>query len=114
MYTMSTKVPRCVLCINIVTICMITSESNFTVTLFITWIIHGLFAHVTKGAVPIKGGAVCDGPISRFACNVINYFCTKFAAFITKYTIDTVCQCTKCRTQASAKIFKFYFSCRSS
>ena len=31
----------------------------------------------------MKGGVVCDGPIFRFACNVINYFCTKFGAFIT-------------------------------
>ena len=48
-----------------------------------------------KKVVLIKRGVVCDGPISKYFCNTINYLCAKFGTFITKCTIVMLCHCTK-------------------
>ena len=41
------------------------------------------------GVVPtVAMGPLANVSISNFACNISNYLCTNFGAFIKKYTID--------------------------
>ena len=39
-------------------------------------------------------GPLADGFISNFACNISNYLCTNFGAFIKKCTIDQLIHST--------------------
>ena len=59
---------------------------HFNIKGFRTWIFYNLYTVFRKGRI-LKRVVVCDGPISKFVCNISMYLCAKFGAFITKCTI---------------------------
>ena len=51
--------------------------------------------YLDMGVAPtVAMGRLADGSISNFACNISNYLCTNFGAFIKKCTIDQLSRST--------------------